>query len=176
MYGPGIGVGASRATAAPLISNIRTRRTTQQPTTNCNYNRRHRSSSGSSPSPRPSPTAHRSTGGHRGQHTPQPAPVCCCHYHNSSTKRPCYGASASATTFYFTHTAAGGLPASTSAPPAIQQMQINTAVGVGEGPDFGSDCCAQRSWQQNKRKHRCVDPKLNGAHPSSLAGGRVRGG
>jgi hypothetical protein len=51
---------------------------------------------------------------------------------------------------------------------------------VGEGPDFGSDCCekhfsAKRSWQQNKRKHRCVDPKRNGAHPSSLADGRVRG-
>jgi hypothetical protein len=50
--------------------------------------------------------------------------------------------------------------------PAIQQIQINTAVGVGEGPDFGSDCCekhfsAKRSWQQNKRKHMCVDPKLN---------------
>jgi hypothetical protein len=81
MCAPGIGLGAIRATAAPLIleragpHNNRLQLRLQLQQAPSLHAPRSSSSSSSSPRPRPSPTAHRSTGGHRGQQTPQSAPA-----------------------------------------------------------------------------------------------------
>ena len=124
-----------------------------------------------------SPQAHRSAGGHKGRKTPQPARAAEVTTTTAAPSGPVMGLRPPLLlpTLLTQLQMLGACCIYISTTSNTANTKKNTAVGVGEGPDFGSDCCekhfsAQRSW-----KHRCVDPKLNGAHPRSLADGRVRG-